>query len=83
MEEMSINPENNNKTPLSKRLISYAVKYLLPLALTVALVWYMFEKVDFYQMMDIIRQGVNYWWILLAMFISIFRKKKQEEQDDR
>ena len=72
MEEMSINPENNNKTPLSKRLISYAVKYLLPLALTVALVWYMFEKVDFYQMMDIIRQGVNYWWILLAMFISIF-----------
>ena len=57
--------------PLKKRLLSYTVKYLLPLALTVALVWYMLAHVDIAEMMAIIRRGVNYWWILLAMGISI------------
>lgn len=54
-----------------KKLLQIAVKYLLPLALTVALVWYMFRKVDFRHMMEIIREGVDYWWILLAMGISV------------
>lgn len=58
--------------PLGKKIISYAVKYLLPLALTILLVWYMFSKVDFRHMMEIIRHGVDYWWILLAMGISVF-----------
>lgn len=55
-----------------KRLGGYAVRYLLPLALTVALVWYMFAKVNFGEMMNLIRHGVDYWWILLAMAISVF-----------
>lgn len=55
-----------------KRWLSLAVRYLLPLALTVALVWYMFTKVDFSKMMEILKEGVDYWWILLAMGISIF-----------
>lgn len=42
------------------------------MGLTVALVWYMFRKVNFSDMMDIIRSGVDYLWILLAMCISIF-----------
>lgn len=57
---------------MGKKILNIAIKYLLPLALTVALVWYMFKKVDFRQMMDIIRDGVDYWWILLAMVISVF-----------
>ena len=44
---------------------------LLPLALTVMLVWYMFKKVNFSDMMGIIRNGVDYWWILAAMGISV------------
>lgn len=59
------------KEPLAKKLAQATVKYLLPLALTVLLVWYMFRKVDFSHMMDIIRHGVDYWWILLAMAISV------------
>lgn len=55
-----------------KNWLSLAFRYLLPLALTVALVWYMFHKIDFGQMMAILREGVDYWWILLAMGISIF-----------
>ncbi|MCH5218666.1 MAG: flippase-like domain-containing protein [Muribaculaceae bacterium] len=52
--------------------LTLALRYLLPLALTVALVWYMFHKVDFSSMMAILREGVDYWWILLAMGISVF-----------
>lgn len=55
-----------------KKLLSLAVKYLLPLLLTVALVWYMFEKVSFSDMIGILRGGVRYEWILLAMAISVF-----------
>ena len=55
-----------------KNFLSLAVRYLLPLALTVALVWYMFKSVGFSQVISIIREGANYWWILLAMGISVF-----------
>ena len=51
---------------------SLAVRYLLPLGLTVVLVWYMFRSVGFDQVISIIREGANYWWILLAMGISVF-----------
>lgn len=57
--------------PLWKKILSASLRYLLPLALTVLLVIYMFRKVNFGDMMDIIRHGVDYWWILLAMAISV------------
>lgn len=65
---------NENKQPQSKgkRILKLALQYLLPLGLTVLLVWYMFRKVNFTDMMHIIEHGVDYWWILLAMVISIF-----------
>lgn len=55
-----------------KSWVQLAIRYLLPLALTVALVWYMFRQVDFGRMMEILREGVDFWWILLAMGISVF-----------
>lgn len=54
-----------------KKLAGYLVKWLIPLALTVLLVGYMFRKVNFSDMMEILRHGVDYWWILCAMGISI------------
>lgn len=59
------------KESAARKVLSLCVRYLLPLALTVALVWYMFKKVNFSEMIDIIRTGVDYWWILLAMGISV------------
>lgn len=59
------------KVPVYKRMLELALRYLLPLALTVLLVIYMFKKVNFSDMMSLIRNGVDYWWILLAMGISI------------
>lgn len=55
-----------------RRWAGLGVRYLLPLALTVALVWYMFKKVNFHEMLAIVSHGVDYWWILLAMGISVF-----------
>lgn len=56
---------------LAKTLGGYAVRYLLPLGLTVLLVWYMFRKVDFADMWALVRHGVDYGWILCAMLISV------------
>ncbi len=56
----------------AKTVLSYLVKWLLPLALTVLLVTYMFKKVNFSEMMEILKHGVDYWWILCAMGISVF-----------
>lgn len=55
-----------------KRVVKGLIQYGLPLVLTVWLVWYMFQKVDFYQMLDIMRHGVDYWWILAMMTVSVF-----------
>lgn len=55
-----------------KKWSGLAVRYLLPLVLTILLVWYMFSKVNFSKMMEIINEGCDYWWILLAMGISVF-----------
>lgn len=54
-----------------KKVIGLLIRYLVPLALTVLLVWYMFRKIDFAEMMQTIREGVDYWWILLAMVIGL------------
>ncbi|MBD5289307.1 MAG: flippase-like domain-containing protein [Bacteroides sp.] len=64
--------ESDPKAPLTKRILAVAVRYLLPLALTILLVWYMFRKISFGEMMEILRHGVDYWWILCAMAISVF-----------
>lgn len=64
-------PVRGDKPSPGKKILNYAVKYLLPLVLSVALVWYMLDHVDIAAMMDIIRKGVNYWWILLAMGLSV------------
>ena len=49
-----------------------ALQYIIPVLLSVALIWVLFRKVDFRQTMEIISHGVDYWWILAAMGISVF-----------
>lgn len=55
------------------RVLHGFMQYVIPLGLTVALVWYMFDKVNFSQMMDILHRDVsNLWWIFAAMGVSVF-----------
>lgn len=58
--------------PAWKKYLGMALRYGLPVALTILLVVYMFNKVNFTEMLDLIKHGVDYWWILLAMGISVF-----------
>lgn len=70
--EKTIEEATGPKEPLWKKCVGFGVRYVLPIAFTVLLLVYMFHKVDFAHMMDLLRHGVDYWWILLAMGISIF-----------
>lgn len=70
MSEKEIKDKGVKKSKV-RVIMGYLVRWLLPLALTVILVSYMFRKVNFSEMMDIIRHGVDYWWILCAMGISV------------
>lgn len=73
---MDNNTQNNTaekpKEGKLKKTLGLAVRYGLPVVLTVLLVVYMFRKVNFAEMWSLIKHGVDYWWILLAMVISIF-----------
>lgn len=53
-------------------ILNFSLQYLLPVAFTILLLVYLFHKVDFAKMIDLLKHGVDYWWILLAMGISIF-----------
>lgn len=64
--------QTDMKRNITKTILSYTVRWLLPLALTILLVSYMFRKVNFAEMWNLITHGVDYWWILAAMGISVF-----------
>ncbi len=50
----------------------YLLKYGIPLVVSVGLCYLLFTGVDFNEMMHIIRDNCNYWWIVLALVISVF-----------
>ncbi len=48
------------------------IKYGIPLVITLGLCWLLFHNINFSEMMEIIRRNCNFWWIGLALVISIF-----------
>lgn len=70
---METNPDNiSSAKKKSGSVVSMLFRFAVPLAITVALVWYMFTKIDFAQLWTTVRHGVDYKWILLAMGVSVF-----------
>lgn len=61
-----------NKSSLLRRSLGYALKYGIPLLVTVLLCVLLFRDVDFGEMMSIIRDQCDFRWIGLALVISIF-----------
>lgn len=55
-----------------KKVLSYFMKYGVPLIITVGLCYLLLTGVDVNEMASIIRNYCNYWWIVLALVISIF-----------
>jgi len=64
-------PATTDAHKSSKSVAGTILRYLIPLAITVLLVWYMFTKINFDQLWHTVRHGVDYRWILLAMGISV------------
>jgi len=54
-----------------KGLLSKAFQLLLPLVITVALVWYMFTKIDFGTLWETLQHGVRYPWLLATCAVSV------------
>lgn len=59
-------------SPKLTNILKKSLSIGVPIILTVGLVWYMFTKVPFAKMMDILHGPVDYWWILCAMVLSVF-----------
>lgn len=48
------------------------LRYIIPLVITVGLCYVLFTGVNIREIIDIIRRDCNFWWIGLALVISIF-----------
>lgn len=79
MPDKSTAKSNGNPDPKSagqpsarRRVWSMIFRILLPLVITVGLCYKLFSDVDYHEMLDIIERDCNYWWIVLALVISIF-----------
>lgn len=55
-----------------KRIFGKFAKYIIPLAIGVGLIYLLYSSFDFAQMKEIMRNSIDYRWIALALFISIF-----------
>lgn len=54
-----------------RKVVADILRVGVPLAFTVLLVVWLFHKINFRAMMDVIRQGVDYRWILLMMVSTV------------
>jgi hypothetical protein len=65
--------EYQSPTPSkSRKIVAKTLQFLIPAAITVALVWYMFTRIDFTELWQTVRHGVDYKWIIFAMLLSVF-----------
>lgn len=56
----------------TRRIVSYTLKYSVPLLITVLLCKLLFNGIDFNEMVDIIRQQCNFAWIGVALAAATF-----------
>ncbi len=56
--------------PKLKKYISDAIRYVIPLAVSIGMIIWMFHKVNFHEVMEVIHKGCNLWWIALMMVLT-------------
>lgn len=71
-ESETIADQPGKRGGLLSTVLKYFLKYGVPLVITVGLCYLLFTGIDFKEMIEIIRRECNYWWIVLALVISIF-----------
>lgn len=60
----------NTATHSPKYYINKAIRYVVPLGVSVGMIVWMFHKVNFHEVMGVIHQGCNLWWIALMMVLT-------------
>ncbi|MCM1518068.1 MAG: flippase-like domain-containing protein [Pseudoflavonifractor sp.] len=53
-----------------RKMLGTGLRYVLPLIVSVGLIVWLFNKVDIRHVMDIVRHGCDYGWIILMMAIT-------------
>lgn len=54
-----------------RKFLENGLRYLIPLAISAGLILWLFHKVDYHEVMGIIRQGVDLWWIAAMMLLTM------------
>ena len=54
-----------------KKAISYLIKYGIPLAIGVGLMYFLYKNVDVKSMMETLKTDVNYWWFIPIGIVSL------------
>lgn len=60
------------RDPRLRSWVGYGLKYVVPTGCSMLLVLWLFHKVDFHDVMRVIRSEVDFWWIALMMVITMF-----------
>ena len=68
----SRNSAQQKRTPVWKTILSYVLKYCIPLLITILLCNLLFRGVDFDEMMRIIDDKCNFTYIGIALIVAIF-----------
>ncbi len=55
-----------------KRILQGVLKYFLPLLCGIGLFWYVCKDLNFSKIVDILKNDVNYYWVLLSMVVAVF-----------
>lgn len=63
--------ENNKTFQLIKKIAGYVFRYGFPLAVSICLILWLFHKVNFHDVMEIVHKGCNYWFIGLMMVATV------------
>ena len=64
------NLKNNKTFQLCKKIIGKIFRYGFPIAVSVCLILWLFHKVNFHEVMRIIHEGCNYWFIGIMMAVT-------------
>lgn len=54
-----------------RRWVGYGLRFVVPVACSGLLIWWLFTQINFKEMMALLRHGVDYSWILLMMAITV------------
>lgn len=54
------------------KIVRKALKIVVPLLFGIGIFWLLYRSLDAKQIVEILKSGINYWWVVLSMVIGLF-----------